>query len=99
MKILCQDLRMGFRMLRSNPGFTVVAVLTLALAIAANVTVFTWIDHFLLRPIPGAANPQELAAIEEVAPGGQHMPCAHPDFRDELTAAAERASGGNSPLG
>ncbi|HEX8766135.1 MAG TPA: ABC transporter permease, partial [Candidatus Acidoferrum sp.] len=60
-----QDLRFAARILRKNPGLTLVAVLTAALGIAANVTVFSVIDGLFLRSVP-AKNPERLVRI--VAP-------------------------------
>src|SRR5215471_19046148 len=82
MKMAMMDVRLGLRLLRKHPSFAVVAVLTFALCIAANTTVFSWIDAVLLRPIPGVTHPEQLAALEEVSAEGEHMALAHPDFRD-----------------
>ncbi len=77
-----QDLRYGFRMALRSPAFTAVAVLTLAIGIAVNTTVFSWTDMMLLRPIPGVQNGGELAAFETVAPDGVALPTSLADFRD-----------------
>ena len=79
---LLRDLRYGFHMAWRTPGFTAVAVLTLAIGIAVNTTVFSWIDMMLLRPIPGVSHGGELAAFENVAPDGGPLPVSWPDFRD-----------------
>lgn len=63
MKTLWQDIRFGFRMLRSHPGFTAVIILTLALGIGANTTIFSILDRVILRPL-SVEKPRELVKLE-----------------------------------
>jgi predicted permease len=72
LEVFLQDLRFGLRMLIKNPGFTAIAVLTLALGIAINATMFSMVSAFLLRRPPGR-DPDRVAVVTSVnpAPGFQ----------------------------
>lgn len=71
MNILINDLKYAVRRLLNNPGFTLVAVLTLALGIGANTAIFSAIDAILLQPLPYAES-QQLVNMDETMLDGRH---------------------------
>ncbi|HKW63263.1 MAG TPA: ABC transporter permease [Candidatus Acidoferrum sp.] len=77
-----RDIRYGLRALRSNPGFSIVAILTLALGIGANTAIFSVIDSVLLRPLP-YGDPDKLVMLWENSPSrNPHNTVSPPDFLD-----------------
>ncbi len=96
MDSLIQDVRYGVRMLRKSPGFTAIAVLTLALGIGASTAVFSVVDTVLLRPLP-YDHPGQLVTVTETLPemGSDELGVSageYQDYRDRNRSFSEVAS-------
>lgn len=82
MTALLQNLRYALRTFRNRPTFAAVAILTIAIGIGANTTIFGWLRSLVLNPFPGAADPDRIVAIENTAPDGAPITTSYLDFRD-----------------
>src|SRR5579863_6282751 len=92
MNTLWQDIRYGTRALAKNPGFTAVAVLTLALGIGANTAIFSVVQNLLLQPLP-YPHPEQLVEIANTyfpqVPKGGLTPGDYFDWREQNISFSE----------
>jgi predicted permease len=81
LEVLVQDLRFAMRMLWTNPGFTAVAILTLAIGIGGNTAIFSIVNGVLLNPLP-FSHPQQLVGLHESKPNFPTGSISYPNFLD-----------------
>ena len=109
MNAMLQEMRLAARSLLKRPGFTVVAVLTLALGIGASTALFSVLDAVLLRPLP-YPNQERIVELRELDEKGRGMSFAQPNFDDlrarnhslealaQYSAWPQAVSGGSEPV-
>jgi len=101
MRTLWNDLRYGIRMLAANPGFTFVAILSLAIGIGANTSVFSLADAILLRPLP-VQHHSSLVRVDSTSQAERYGRISYPDyidFRDHVKSLSGLVGYKNVPIG
>jgi predicted permease len=88
---LNQDIKFGIRMMLKTPGVTALAILTLALGIGANTTVFSVVNALLLRPVAGVKDPVQLVRVGRTNDGSGFNSLTYPDFADYRSQNTELA--------
>jgi predicted permease len=88
-----QDLKHALRSLMRRPGFSGVVVLTLALGIGANVTIFSWIDALVFNPLPGVEDVGSLVVVHGTTKTRPDLSVSYPNFRDLQAARPDGFAG------
>jgi len=92
-----QDLKYGLRALAKSPGFALLVIVTAALGIGANTTIFSWINATLLNPVPGLTRANEVVSLTLSKPGENPFPFTYPDV--EATRDGQRSFTGIAACG
>src|SRR5579863_9519230 len=101
MRTLWNDIRYGIRMLAANPGFSAVAILSLAIGIGANTSTFSLADAMLLRPLP-VDHPADVVRVVSTSQAERYGRISYPDyidFRDHAKTLSGIVGYKNIPIG
>ncbi|HET7249625.1 MAG TPA: hypothetical protein VFI79_07255, partial [Gemmatimonadales bacterium] len=82
MDAVVKELRHAVRMVRRDLGVTIVALLSIGLAIGANATIFTWLDGLVLHPIPVVPQIDRIVQLHTLGPQGAVWSVSYPDLQD-----------------
>jgi predicted permease len=82
LEMITQDIRYGWRLMLSRPAFTAIAILTLGLGIGANVTIYTWVQALLLRPMPVVAAADRFVSLSTATKTRSGLSVSWPNFVD-----------------
>src|SRR5262249_9810050 len=80
MSTFTQDVKYALRIIVKSPGYAAITILTLALGIGANTTIFSWINASLLNPIPGVANPSDVVTLSLSTEATRPFHFTYPDL-------------------
>src|SRR4029077_20097980 len=82
LEMITQDIRYGWRLMLRKPAFTLVAVLTLGLAIGANVSMYSWVDGRMRHLLGAVEQPDRLVALNGTTRTRADLSLSYPDFED-----------------
>src|SRR4051812_8015560 len=82
LEMITQDIRYGWRLMLRRPAFTAIAIVTLGLGIGANVTIYSWVQALLLRPMPAVANADRLVSLSTTTRTRRDLSVSWPNFVD-----------------
>ena len=91
MGTMIRDVRYALRVLAKSPGFALAAIISMALGIGANTTIYSWVKSILLRPLPGVVDVDRLLMIVEKSRSGIFTSTSYPDFVDFRSNVASKA--------
>src|SRR5687768_9188918 len=83
LETIVRDLRLGARVLRKNPGFSLIAIASIAIGVGANTAMFSVADGLVLRPLP-VPRPGEVFTVNAVSPAGvfRNRGLSYPEFEE-----------------